>query len=78
MSLAIDEAIKERAEFTKFTASSISDTALILVRFGIDSFEEMRTTRADQRAHFIAGAKKLDGLRSLKLTRELFALLPPP
>ena len=74
----IAEAIRERAEFTKFTPQSISTTALLLVRFGIGNFQELRTTRADQRSHFIADAKKSYGFKSLKMTNELFALSPPP
>ena len=73
----INEAIRERAEFTKFTAQSVSTTAQILVRFGIDTFQELRTTRADQRSHFIADAKKSYRFKSLKMLHELFALFPP-
>ena len=73
----ISDAIKERAEFQKFDIHSVANTARILVRFGIESFEEMRSTKADQRAHFIADAKKSYRFKSLKLTHELFALFPP-
>ena len=55
----------------------MANTARILVRFGIESFRELRTTRGDQRAHLIADAKKSNGFKSLKLVRELFSLFPP-
>ena len=74
---AIDEAIRDRVEFERFNSDTIARAALALVRFGIDAFDELRSTRADQRVHFISGAKKSYGFKSLKLLRELFALSPP-
>ena len=73
----ISDAVRDRTEFTKFDIHSIANTARILVRFGLDTFAEMRSTRSDQRAHFIADAKKSYGFKSLKLTHELFAPSPP-
>ena len=73
----ITEGIRDRAEFLKFDTASIANTSLILVRFGIETFTELKTTRIDQRNHFIADAKKSYGSKSLKLLHELFALFPP-
>ena len=58
----ISEAIRDRAEFTKFDLHSIANTSRILVRFGVESFAEMRSTRADQRSHFVADAKSRTAL----------------
>ena len=77
MILEISEAIRDRAEFSKFDNRSVANTALILIRFGLDTFTELKTTRVDQRNHFIADAKKSYGFKSLKLLHELFALFPP-
>ena len=73
----ITEDIRDRAEFAKFDLHCIDNTARIFARFGLGSFSEMRPTRADQRSHFVADAKKSYGFKSLKLTHELFALSPP-
>ena len=73
----LTEAIRDRAEFSKFDIHSIANSARILIRFGIESFAELRSTRADQRGHFIADAKKSYRFKSLKLIHELFSLFPP-
>ena len=73
----IAESLRDRTEFSKFNAHAIANTAQILVRFGIESSQELRAKRADQRAHFIADAKKSYGFKSPKLARELFSLFPP-
>ena len=73
----ISEAIRDRVEFAKYDTHSVANTARILVRFGLGSFAEFRPARPDQRAHFIADAKKSYGFKSLKLTHDLFSLFPP-
>ena len=73
----LPDAIRDRAEFAKFDIHSIANSARILVRFGLVTFAEMRSTRADQRAHFIADAKKSYRFKSLKLIRELSSLFRP-
>ena len=77
MSNDIDDAWRDRVEFDRFNADAISNTALILVRFGIDAFAELRATWAERRAHFISDSKKSYGFKSPRLPRELFALSPP-
>ena len=77
MCFAIAEGVKERAEFTRFCPDTVATTATILVRFGIETFEELRSTRADQRSHFLADAKKSYRFKSMKMIHELFATFPP-
>ena len=71
------EAVAERPDFARFSHTSADTTATILVRFGIETFNELRSTRADQRAHFIADAKKAYGFKSMKFLHEIFAAFPP-
>ena len=77
MCRGVDEAINDRAEFTRFSPASIDATATIFARFGIDTFTDLRSTRADQRSHFLADAEKAYGFTEMKLVREIFATLPP-
>ena len=77
MCFDIANAVEERAEFSRFTPDVVAVTATILVRFGIESFVELRSTRIDQRSHFLADAKKPYRFKSMKMVRELFATFPP-
>ena len=73
----ISLAIRDRDEFQRFSPDAISTTTSIFVRFGIESFEELRSTRSDQRSHLLADAKKSYRSKSMKLIREIFASSPP-
>ena len=73
----IEDVIKDRSEFNRFPKDSIRLTGMILVRFGIESFSELRSTRIDQRSHFLADAKKSYRSKSMKLIHEIFATFPP-
>ena len=73
----IDAAIAGRSEFSRFSQDSLRLSATILVRFGIETFPELRATRSDQRSHFLADAKKSYGFKSMKLIHEISATFPP-
>ena len=73
MCFDISLAIRGREEFRRFPPDAVSTTASIFVRFGIESFDEIRSTRVDQRSHFLADAKKSYRFKSTKLIREIFA-----
>ena len=59
-----------------YSPDSIAMAATIFARFGIESLSELRSTRADRRAHFLAGAKKSCRSKSTKMAHELFATSP--
>ena len=69
--------ITDRSDFARFSKGSVRLAATILVRFGIETLAELRSTRSDQRSHFLADAKKSYGSKSMKLVHEIFATFPP-
>ena len=55
----------------RFNDDADDTAALLLVRFGAESAEELRSTRADRRSHFISDAEKSYGFLSMKVLREI-------
>ena len=77
MCLQITKAIRDRAERAKYTHEAISTTAHIVVRFGIDTFSEIRPARPGRGNRFAAGEGKWYGFKSITLIRWVIALLLP-
>ena len=73
----IADAIRDSSGCSEFTALSIPDTAHILIRFGIESFDEQRPARADQGIHFTTDVEISYGFKSPNLLREMFDVYPP-
>ena len=71
------DAAKGRTEFTRFDPDAVAHIAKIFVGFGIDSFMEPRSTRADQRARFLADARKPYRFKSMRMIREIPDAPPP-
>ena len=59
MCFDIAEAAQGRRDFIRPPPEAVALAATIFVRFGIDSFTELKSTRVDQRSHFLDGAKNL-------------------
>ena len=76
MCFDIAEAVQGRHDFIRFPPETVALTATIFVRFGVDSFTELKSTRADQRSHFLADAKKPYRFKSMKMAREIFPRAP--
>ena len=77
---AIPDDIREISEFDKFDIRSVDSTDRLMVRFGVDSFSELRSATSGHRAHFVDEAKKSyqpPGFKSPELTHGTWSLFRP-
>ena len=68
--------IRPRPELSEFTAAQAKESAATLYRFGWNTLDAVKHSKAPNRQHFLADVRKEQGFRSLSFIYDLFEVYP--